>query len=954
MTEKNSFLMRRSIRTLIAMLLWASFCIPAVEATCIEGNKKISLPLNSVEGRLPNGIHYIILPNTTPVHTTDFRLVMKVGSVQEEENQKGAAHFLEHMAFAGTENFPDRSLVEYFESLGMKYGRDINAVTGYDRTVFMLTIPMSKEDKQITDKTLLSIKEWLTNISFDEKRIKKEQGVILEELRGYDCGDEFYSLKIGKNRFSERLPLGNNDDIRSIDRNKLIEFYRKWYAPQLASIVVVGCIDPIYTEKQIIKMFSDIAPKTLASHRTYPLTYPHGVSIQESKDTLLYNSELEVIIPHPCVVGRDLTSAYRKELGKFLVRLIGSRFNMRDIKVNVSDEWYLSETNHFVLSFSAKDKELLISTLTRLSSELHDIIRNGFCSQEIDAKLHSFIEDMQVNSQERNSSLWCDDFIDYIITGEKYIYNEEEMEYLRKKISHVRSGELQSLLQEWLEFQSQHMLIAYRNNSSQNKSLTTDEVVTAWEKGKELIVDQFVYPQREDFNIHIHTPSCLTDNHEFNSKQIRNEFYHSNMGIHETILENGIRIILKPTTNNNEHLLFTAIGRGGIADLPINEYHRLEGTAGYMEMGGIAAVDYDTLSSYMSQEEMSLNLFISNYWHEIMGMAPVKRAQELFNLIFEKIYRPELCYQSFEEIKEEEVKNINKETLLEQMIKRSPERIVSNRLDSLVGNIPAKGIKPCTIDDIKSLNLDYIASYYRNLFGNPQGLTMIVTGNFKPEELKKQLSATFSRMKSPGIYIPYKNVYASLPKGKYIEAFANDAETQTILQYIFAGNYKPSLKEHLKMKLIRDILQARLLKLLREERNIAYSPYVSLHYNGVPQGIFYFNLSASVEMGNTKQAEDLILRIIKELQETPVSNKELQTMKHSFLVTKKQVLSDDAATEWRNTLVNQLKNGESLTDFEHYEKCLEEITPLDLKEFVCKYIDTKRFILLYQGKHINY
>ena len=146
--------------------------------------KKIGLPPNTVEGVLPNGLHYLILPNGTPAHTTEFRLVMRLGSAQETDNQKGAAHFLEHMSFAGSKHFPGRGMVDYLESLGMKFGRDINAVTGYDRTIFMLTVPMDKTDSAVSDKVLLILKDWLDGLSFEEERTKKERGVILEELRG--------------------------------------------------------------------------------------------------------------------------------------------------------------------------------------------------------------------------------------------------------------------------------------------------------------------------------------------------------------------------------------------------------------------------------------------------------------------------------------------------------------------------------------------------------------------------------------------------------------------------------------------------------------------------------------------------------------------------------------------------------------------------------------------------
>ena len=197
--------------------------------------KKIGLPPNTVEGVLPNGLHYLILPNGTPAHTTEFRLVMRLGSAQETDKQKGAAHFLEHMSFAGSKHFPGRGMVDYLESLGMKFGRDINAVTGYDRTIFMLTVPMDKTDSAVSDKVLLILKDWLDGLSFEEERTKKERGVILEELRD---------------------------------------------------------VDPVSIEKKIKEMFASIPRKKVKGYRVYPLTYEKGIALHEIGDDLKRSSEL--------------------------------------------------------------------------------------------------------------------------------------------------------------------------------------------------------------------------------------------------------------------------------------------------------------------------------------------------------------------------------------------------------------------------------------------------------------------------------------------------------------------------------------------------------------------------------------------------------------------------------------------------------------------------------------
>lgn len=929
-------------------------CAQFVQAAPFMGTDSISLPANTTEGRLSNGLHYLILPNGSPAHTAEFRLIMRLGSAQEADDQLGAAHFLEHMAFAGTRHFPGRSMIEYFESLGMKYGRDINAVTGYDRTVFMLTVPMNPADTRIADSTLLAVKDWLSGIRFEEERTRKERGVILEELRGYDIGDPFYSLKIGQNRFASRMPLGSAEDICRIDRNKLKAFYRQWYTPQLASLVVVGCVDPAQTERSIRKLFGDLPARPVKEYCTYPLTYDGGIRIQEVRDSLPRNSELELIIPHPGVVGKDLTGTCRKEQGRLLVRMLNKRMDLRKMSASVSDNWYLSDKNHFVLSLSGKDKADLLEQLTRLSGELHYVTEEGFCPNEMENGLAGLLESLPEVSDGQTSSQWCEDFTDYVLSGERYIHSAGERERLKELLAQTTSETLQEMLDEWLGFQQQHLLVAYRNNGKGCEKLTEKEVEEAWEAGKRLPVSTFVFHLDQCEVPKQDTPLCLSKAHPFRPEEVLGEKVYPDMKVQEIRLKNGMRILLRPTTDSQKTLYLTAFARGGTADLPARDYHRLEGAAGYMEMGGIAAVDYDTLTAYMSQEEISLNLSIGNHWHELMGMAPAERSQELFNLMFEKMHAPELRYGDFEEIRQEELEGFGKETVLGQMLKRASDRMLSQRLDSLTGSAQTVQIPPRTRKDIEELNLDEMAAYYRSLFTCPAGITLVISGNFEPELVKRQLVATFGRMKVSVPPQQYHNRPFHFPQKTYVEAFPNENETQTLLEYVFGGNYTPSLTETLTLKLVRDVLQARLLQVLREEENIVYSPYVSLFYQGIPQQTYYFDLSASVEVANTERAEALVLQIVSDLQRHPIGREELEHMKRSFLVTKRQVLSDDAPSEWRNTLVNQLKNGESLDDFEQYADCLHRITPERMQQAFRKYLNPQRYILLYQGKHLKY
>ena len=184
-------------------------------------------PAGIVENTLANGLDYVIVENQSPSRMIEFRLIFRTGSMMETDGNRGAAHFLEHMAFGGTRHFPKRKLVEYLESLGVQYGIGINAFTGYDRTIYMFSMP--SDDPENLDRALLILKDWLTDITIARQKVEREKGVIKEELRGYDVGDEFYDLKIGTGRYSEGIPLGTEEDIDRITPEILRDFHDTWY-----------------------------------------------------------------------------------------------------------------------------------------------------------------------------------------------------------------------------------------------------------------------------------------------------------------------------------------------------------------------------------------------------------------------------------------------------------------------------------------------------------------------------------------------------------------------------------------------------------------------------------------------------------------------------------------------------------------------------------------------------
>ena len=250
--------------------------------------------------------------------------------------------------------------------------------------------------------------------------------------------------------------------------------------------------------------------------------------------------------------------------------------------------------------------------------------------------------------------------------------------------------------------------------------------------------------------------------------------------------------------------------------------------------------------------------------------------------------------------------------------------------------------------DLEALDLDRIGDFYKKLYGNPDGMTCVVCGDFDVEEMIRIAVPVFGQFVStePG---RYGVSYFTLPEGRLVYTWPNSNETQAAFDYVLYGKYEPSLRNGLILKLMQNIIRGRLLSVLREENSLVYSPYISLFYNAVPDNVFYFDINASVDRRNTAVVHAYLDNIIRELQEKKVSVKELETLKQIFIVNKRNYLQNDATAGWKTYLVGQLKNGESLSDLDNYEEILSSITPAELRDAFRNLINVDNHLLLSIG-----
>lgn len=946
----------KQVCTLAVLLGTASIvCTPHADAA--TPSTVISLPEGTIEGSLPNGLRYIILHNDFPAKRAEFRLVWNIGAVQQDDTEGGCAHFLEHMAFGGSENFPDRGAVAYLESLGMKYGIDINAFTGHDRTIYLFGLPTDSIAAGGYDRPLTIISDWMDRLTINPQRVETEKGIILEELRSSFQDDRFYDLKIGQNRFSARMPLGTPEEVNRVTADVLEKFYRRWYLPQFATIVVVGDVEPAEVEKAIHRQFSSLKRRPDPGLIHYPLTYSPARQIMLDVDTLNNRETAEIIIPHPTVVTRTIDDARRKAIGRVVVDALSFRLADKGMDTDISDTWYLAGSNHLVLKALESRNVSLDSCVAAIASEISGVMSGGFSDNEI--RYHADRAARRIGNASHSgytSAMWCDDFTDYALTGDRYISSAAQSAQLQEAVRTITAAEATATLREWMSH-SDTMLMAVSTSPINAPRRTLDALTADWQRGLAAPRTDFKFsePYRPTADT-IPTPEILTRRYPVSPSDIADTIDYASLGIRDLRLANGMRIIIKPTLDDGD-VYFAMLAPGGYGTVPAEQLPLYGSTASYIDMGGIAKLP-ETTGEYMYQNGMALGMALENDWHGFLGSFTADKAGEFFNLVYEKITDPELRYDDFDEIKQSMIEDLDNddESVLEKMLNRAPDRQLMARMDRLMCNVLPTDRAYAGVDDVKAarlrdmqrLDLDSIAAFYRSLYTRPDSCVVILTGNFDAASLTDAAVAAFSRLKAESSK-PITFTELHLPETTVKERFTNENPSQTEFDYLYFGRFEPGLRNSLILKLMSNIMRNHVIAELREKRALVYSPYVMLNYEGLPRGYFYFDINSSSDNAKMPAVEEALRYVIDDLRNNPVDNTELESIKRACIIAKRETLTPYSPSAWRTTLMSLLKNGEALDDFDRYESVIESITPEEIMQSFRRYINPDLYVMLYMS-----
>src|SRR5262245_9950909 len=605
---------------------------------------------NITIGKFSNGIRYYIRANKKPEKRAELRLVIKAGSILEDDDQQGLAHLVEHMAFNGTKNFPKNKTIEFMESLGMRFGADVNAYTTFDETVYMLTVPTDKPE--MMDKAMLILEDWAHNLSFDPAEIEKERGVVMEEWRlGQGANmrmlQKIFPVVLKGSRYADRLPIGKPEIIQHGKAERLKQFYTDWYRPDLMAVVAVGDFDKAAMEKMITAHFASIPAATKPRPRAQYDVPDHvetSYAIATDKEASGTVVELETLLPSR---PQKTVGDYRQQtIDNLFSGMLSARFEEITQQPNAPFINAGAGRNNFFAR--SKDSATLIALvkedgiergLQALLGEAERVARCVFTATELERQKQNVLrnyEQYALEKENTESSQRAAEYIRNFLDDEPLPSADDEYALQKKFLPGITLDEVNKLAKEWFPDRNRMVIVEAPDKPGltiPDQAKLAAVIKSAGTKELKAYVDSSAGSALLEA-----TPAGGTV-----TKTVTKEA----LGITEWELSNGVRVILKPTNFKEDEILFRATSPGGTSLAADSDYIPASSAIQVVTAGGVGKFNVIDLDKMMTGKIASANPFIGETGEGLSGNSSKRDLETMFQLIYLRFTQPRADANAF-------------------------------------------------------------------------------------------------------------------------------------------------------------------------------------------------------------------------------------------------------------------------------------------------------------------
>ena len=832
-----------------------------------EGTENPSYNLNEplprdakvVVGKLENGLSYYIRKNKRPENRAELRLAVNAGSILEDEDQRGLAHFLEHMAFNGTEHFRKQELVNWLESIGMRFGPETNAYTAFDETVYQLEVPTDK--KETLEKAMLILSDWSHAITLDAEDVEKERGVILEEWRLGRGGqarvrDKQYPTLLKDSKYAERLPIGKPEIIKTANAETLRRFYRDWYRPDLMAVIAVGDFDPVLMEKLIKDQFSHLRNPASSRPRIEAKVPDHDEFLFSSaSDPELSRISLGMYVKRPALQVRTLGD-YRNRLAEILfTSMLNNRLTDISRKPDAPflyasvGSLRLTRPKTMYYAVASVEDDDVETGFSALLEELGRVRLHGFASSELDrAKAEYLRRSEQTNREAENlsSSLFVSTYVDNFLLGSPITGPENGYELSKRLLPGIDEADLKRFASRVFEDGSLVLLVSAPEKSAASlpgERTFRDLAAKAAEKKLEAYQDE---APAGPLLAETPKPGLLK---RINDASVKVP------GTAEWKAGNGVRVILKTTTFKNDEILMAAYSPGGTSLVSDADYVSADFASSVVSRSGLGNFSEKQLEKYLSDKRVRFETVLSDVTEGFQGAASVRDLETLLQLVYLSFTAPRYDADAVAAyIRQIRASLKNQEN--------DPDVVYANTIQETLTQGHVRG-RPYRAKLLDELDPKKAFEIFRDRFGDAGDFTFLFVGSIEPERFEPLVAAYLASLPSQGRKETFRDVGPSLPKRSVEKTVRAGIEQKSYVSMYFTGSLSWSYETEFALGALKEYLEIRLRESLREDQGGTYDVAVNVLASRYPRGEYYVEISFGA---SPDRLQDLVARALAEVE----------------------------------------------------------------------------------------
>ncbi|NQX39080.1 zinc protease [Pedobacter steynii] len=889
-------------------------------------------------GKLPNGFTYYIRQNNEPKNRVVLYLANKVGSILETDEQQGLAHFMEHMSFNGTKNFPKNELVNYLQKTGVRFGADLNAYTGFDETVYQLPLP--SDDPQVLRNGIQILRDWAAEATLETSEIDQERGVIIEEKRlgkgaNQRIQEQILPVLLNNSRYAKRLPIGTDEVLLNFKPEAIRNYYRDWYRPNLQALIVVGDINVDEMEKVIRDKFSDLknpADEKPRENYEVPLTGKNQFLVATDKE--MTSTVAQLIIKHKAPELKT-ENDYRNLLIRSLFnQMLGNRYmelsrqaNPPYVQGSAKIETLMGGLDSFSILVVAKPNELE-NGFKAVLREMCRVQQSGFSETELDRAKQGYLSSMEAAVKERDktpSDAYVQEYLQHFLleTGAPGI--DKEFELVSKIIPEITNEDINRICAEYISNINRDIIITAPEKDK--SSLPDESTVLNWVNSVEK--ENFAAFKDDVSNLPLLASTPVPG-------KVVGKDVNSKLGITTLKLSNGAKVVLKKTDFRNNEILFKAYSEGGTSLYGDNDYETAHSAAGLIASGGLGNYNVTQLSKYLSGKQLSVAPFIGERTQGFYGSSSPKDLEMAFQLLYGYFTEPRKDAELVKGLLANAKNGLaNRED--------DPSQVFNDTVSAVLNNYNIRRTGP-SIEKVNQIDLDRALQIYKERFSNASNMIFTFVGSIDEAQIIPLLEKYIASLPSTGKVETARDLGIEIPKGKISKTVFKGKEQKSTVYLVYSGPFDYSHQNTLNMNALNESLQIRLNERLREEESGVYTPKIQIGVTKYPKSSFNLVISFGCAPENVDRLIVAAVEEIEKLRKLGPGQENVDKFKAEDSRMREMGLKTNGF--WSGYLNEQMLSKEPLDQVFNYDAAMSKVTVRSIQELAAKYLTGENYIKL--------